>query len=75
MRKAVWGLLVFTTLGGMLCLYSVAFSYWMMADPLYDSPGWHTHFDHMLFVTALDALLWIGSVVWLGRHRRTQTAG
>jgi len=67
-RKALaWSLLALSTLGGMLSDYFLLFSIWMTAHPRYDSEAWHTRYYERLAITALDGLIWVGSIVWLFR--------
>jgi len=69
MRKGiVWSLLVLSTLGGIVSVYSLLFAVWMTAHPRYDSHAWRVRFYERLAITVLDALIWFGSVVWLFRQ-------
>ena len=72
MRRVIaWSLLVFSTLGGLISVCFLLFSVWMSAHPRYDSPAWHTRYYERLAITALDGLIWVGSIVWLFRLSRT----
>lgn len=67
-RNAIaWSLLALSTLGGIVSVYYLLFSIWMSAHPLYDSDAWHTRYYERLAITALDGLVWIGSILWLLR--------
>jgi hypothetical protein len=67
-RKVIaWSLLTLSTLGGMLSVYQLLFSIWMSAHPRYDSEAWHTRYYERLAITALDGVIWVGSIVWLFR--------
>lgn len=66
-RALAWSLLALSTLGGMVSVYFLLFSIWMTAHPRYDSEAWRTRFYERLAITALDGLIWVGSIVWLFR--------
>jgi hypothetical protein len=67
-RKALaWSLLALSTLGGLISVYFLLFSIWMSAHPRYDSDAWHTRYYERLAITALDGIIWVGSIVWLVR--------
>jgi hypothetical protein len=74
-RATAWCLLAASTLAGILSAYYLLFSIWMTAHPLYDSAAWRLRVYERFGITTLDALLWIGSLVWLRKlAARRQTS-
>ncbi len=69
-KATAWSLLVLSTLGGMASVYYLLFSIWMTAHPLYDSQAWLLRVYERFGVTALNALIWLGSIIWLLRVRK-----
>jgi hypothetical protein len=66
-RAIAWSLLVLSTLGGIVSVYYLLFSIWMTAHPLYDSQAWRIRVYERFGITALDGLIWLGSIIWLWR--------
>jgi hypothetical protein len=66
-RATAWSLLALSTLGGIVSVYYLLFSIWMTAHPLYDSQAWHIRVYERFGITALDGLVWVGSILWLWR--------
>ena len=66
-RATAWSLLALSTLGGIVSVYYLLFSLWMTAHPLYDSQAWHIRVYERFGITALDGLVWVGSILWLWR--------
>lgn len=68
MRKAIaWTLLIGSTLAGIISFYWLAFAVWMTAHPLYDSTAWKHRVYGRFAITAIDALVWLMSVISLFR--------
>jgi hypothetical protein len=75
-RATAWSLLALSTLGGIVSVYDLLFSIWMTAHPLYDSQAWHIRVYERFGITALDGLIWVGSILWLWRMAKIpQTSG
>ena len=66
-RATAWSFLALSTLGGIVSVYYLLFSIWMTAHPLYDSQAWHIRVYERFGITALDGLVWVGSILWLWR--------
>lgn len=64
-KGTAWALLFVSTVFGIYSFYWLAFSIWMTAHPLYDSPAWEHRVYIRFAVTVVDALIWLGSVIWL----------
>jgi hypothetical protein len=64
---AALSLFVLSTLAGIVSVYFLLFSIWMTAHPRYDSEAWHVRVYERFGITALDGLIWLGSVIWLWR--------
>jgi hypothetical protein len=65
-----WTLFGLSTLGGIVSVYYLLFSIWMTAHPLYDSPAWQVRVYKRFAITALDGLIWVGSILWLLRRAK-----
>ena len=71
-RVTAWCLLVLSTLGGIISVYWLLFSIWMTADPLHDSQMWRIRVHKRFGITVLDALIWVGSILWLWRTAKSR---
>jgi len=66
-RATAWSLLVLSTLAGVISIYWLLFAIWMTAHPLYDSQAWHIRVYERFGIAVFDALIWLGSIIWLWR--------
>jgi hypothetical protein len=66
-RAMAWSLLILSTFAWIVGVYYLLFSIWMTAHPLYDSEAWRIRVYERFGFTALDGLIWVGSIVWLWR--------
>jgi len=66
-RTTAWCLFALSTIGGLFMVCQLLFAIWMTAHPLYDSQLWRNRVCERFGCTVLDALIWVGSILWLWR--------
>jgi hypothetical protein len=75
-KVTAWSLFVVSTFGGLFIVYDLLFAIWMTAHPLYDSQLWRNRVYERFGYIVLDALIWVGSILWLWRMAKNhQSSG
>ena len=71
-RAIAWSLFVLSTLAGLFIAGHLLFAIWMTAHPLYDSQAWRSRVYESFGLTAIDVLIWAGSIIWLWRGAKNR---